>query len=78
MLSIETLINIICTEAIEYGGLQEVPDRTDGTTENYHARKRNAREKYHGNEKRLEGDLPPIRFDLELIEDAEGRLRWLE
>lgn len=78
MISIETLMNIICTESIEYGGLQEVPDRADGTIEHYHSLKRNARGEYKNGDQRIVKDLSPISFDLELIEDTQGRLHWEE
>jgi len=78
MISLEVLLDIIYTESIEHGGLQEVPDRADGTTDYYHARKRNARGGYQNGEQRLGGLLPPIRYDLELIEAEDGKLHWVE
>jgi hypothetical protein len=78
MISLDNLLDIICTEAIEHGGLQEVPDRVDGTIEYYHSPKRNARGGYENGELRGAGTLPPIRYDLELIELTDGKLRWVE
>jgi len=79
MISIDELVDMVCTEAILYGGLQEVPDRADGTVEHYHDPKRNARA--HHNEdgaQNTRGDLPPIRYELELIESEDGTLHWEE
>lgn len=79
MISLRKLLDIVCTEAIESGGLPEVPDRVDGAMDNYHAAKQNAR-----SESNVEGglesvnSLPPIRYDLELIRDENGNLRWVE
>ena len=78
MISLEKLLDIVCTEAIEYGGLQEVPDRADGTVEYYHSAKRNARGEYENGEQGLREVLPPIRYDLELIEAQDGTLQWEE
>ena len=78
MLSLRQLMDVVCTEAIVYGGLQEVPDRVDGAVEHYHSAKRNARGQYGGREHDLSGELPPIHFDLELIEGDDGTLRWEE
>jgi hypothetical protein len=78
MISLDNLVDIVCTEAIEYGGLQEVPDRADGTTEYYHSPKRNARGEYENGEQRDIGDLEPIRYDLELIKLKGGNLQWVE
>ncbi len=77
MISRRVLLDIVCTEAIEHSGLQEVPDRSDGTAEYYHSPKRNARGDYeHGEQELLEG-LPAIQYDLELIQ-VDDRLEWEE
>ena len=78
MISLKKLLDIVCTEAIEYGGLQEVPDRTDGTMEHYHSPKRSARGKYENSEQSSIGNLPPIQYALKLIEDEDGTLHWEE
>lgn len=78
MISIETLLGIICTEAIEFGGLLEVPDRMDGTSEYYHSAKRKARGDYERGEEKPTGIRPPIRYKLELIRAGDGTLHWEE
>lgn len=78
MISIETLLAIVCTEAIEYGGLAEVPDRVDGAQESYHSMKRGARGEYEGEGRELVEGSSPICYKLELIRTAEGKLEWEE
>ena len=78
MISIEKLLDIVCTEAIEHGGLQEVPDRADGTMEYYHSAKRQARGEYANGEPLSSEGLTPIQYDLELIASEDGTLRWEE
>jgi len=80
MISLDMLMDIICTEAIEHGGLQEVPDRADGTVEHYHSLKRNARAdgELDNGEQRTTASMPPIQYDLELIESDDGTIKWVE
>ena len=78
MISLKKLLDIVCTEAIEYGGLQEVPDRVDGAMDHYHSLKRNARGESDYSESITNENLPPMRFDLELIEKEDGTLQWEE
>ncbi len=78
MISLDNLLDIVCTEAIEHGGLQEVPDRADGTIEYYHSAKREARGEYKNGEQIDIISLPPMRYDLELIELEDGKLQWVE
>jgi hypothetical protein len=78
MISLDILLDIVCTEAIEHGGLQEVPDRADGTIEYYHSAKRNARGEYENGEQSATGNLEPIRYDLELIRAENNELKWEE
>ena len=76
MISLEEILNIICTEAIEHGGVQEVPDHKHGAQQQYHSPKHDARAPGENNENPLEPELPPIRYDLDLIEDSDGTLHW--
>lgn len=77
MISLKKLLDIVCTEAVEYGGLQEVPDRVDGAEEYYHSIKRNARGEFRNGEQ-APIDLPPIEYTLKLIEEEDGSLNWEE
>jgi hypothetical protein len=79
MISRKSLLNMICTEAFEYGGIQEVPDHKHGADQNYASPKRDAR----GSsplERRcaVDGTLPTMRYTLELVRQADGTLRWVE
>ena len=76
MLSLEELLNIICTEAIEHGGLQEVPEHKHGAKQYYHSAKKEARGPDESNEHHVDLPLPPIQYDLELIEDRDGAFHW--
>jgi hypothetical protein len=78
MISLDKLLDIVCTEAIEHGGLQEVPDRADGTIEYYHSAKRNARGPYEDGGQGATGNLEPISYDLELIRTEKNELKWEE
>lgn len=49
MMSLDTLMGCICTDAVEKGPVPAKPS-----------------------------DLPLIRFELELIEDSNGHLHWVE
>ena len=77
MISINDLSNIICTEALEHSGVQEVPDEQYGSTSNYHSEKRNAREVDKNSNQQKTEKLTPIRFRLELVE-VDGKLKLLE
>ena len=78
MLNSDDLFNIICTEAIEYGGLQEVPDHKHGALQHYHSLKRDARAAEQRGDADEEDELPPIQFAVELIRHADGRYEWVE
>ncbi len=79
MISLDNLLNIICTEAFEYGGIQEVPDHKHGALQNYASPKRDARGASYGERPACNnGALPPMQYTLELIRDEDGTLRWVE
>jgi hypothetical protein len=77
MISISRLVDIICTEALEYGGVQEVPDRSDGATESYHSQKRPARGGLENNLTGNDDRLPTVDYKLELIK-VDGKLEWVK
>ena len=64
MISVENLLGIIATEAIEYGGMSEEQWRKEGCQ---------MPERLHN----LEG-LPPIQYNLELLRRDDGTLYWVE
>ena len=69
---------MICTEAVEHAGVQEVPDNQLGGKQYYHSHKRGARDSYEKNEGKKSDNLPPIYYNLELIEKSDGTLDWEE
>jgi|GEM_PF-2158560 len=77
MISQQEIIDIICTEAIEHGGLQEVPRHKNGATQSYHSRKRDARGQNNQHEpKGEESELEPLSYDLRLISEDDGSFKW--
>ncbi|HDL18496.1 MAG TPA: hypothetical protein ENH29_05535 [Bacteroidetes bacterium] len=78
MISIDDLLNIICTEALEYSGVQEVPDLQYGSTFYYHDSKRSAREANKTSEPLTSDELPPIAFTLEVVEGTDGKPKLVE
>lgn len=78
MISLENLLNIICTEAFEYGGIPEVPDHKHGAISNFSTPKRDARGEFeHVSNPHSEQDSY-LQYDLELVLESDGTLRWYE
>lgn len=78
MITIENLLKIICTEAFEYDGIPEVPDHKHGDRHNYSAPKREARDKRKSDTRSHSANLTTLQYDLELVQDEDGVLRWHE
>jgi len=78
MIGLDNLLNMICTEAFEHSGIPEVPDHKHGAPQNYSALKREAREVFRGEQRFNATNLPALRYDLELVEEADGTLHWIE
>ena len=78
MLSLENLLDIVCTEAFEHGGIPEVPDHKHGASQNYSAPKRDARGVVQEDVRSTREGPPVLRYDLELIQDADGTLILVE
>lgn len=76
MLSYEELLNIVCSEAVEYGGLQEVPGHKHGARHSYHAAKRGARDSEQGQAEHAESDVPPVQYALRLVRHEDGSMQW--
>ena len=76
MLTEEEILKVICTEAIEYGGVQEVPGQKHGARHSYHSPKREARGPEQNRSGRSEPDLPPAQYPLRLVRLADGQLEW--
>jgi hypothetical protein len=76
MISQKELLNIVCTEAIEHGGLQEVPGQQHGGNTAFFAAKRPSR---GGSEKHGTAAIsksPSIKYGLRLVKKADGTLEW--
>lgn len=78
MIALENLLNIICTEAFEYDGIPEVPDHKHGAPQNYSVPKRDARGLVHEGARSYSTEPPALRYDLELVEEPDGTLHWVE
>ena len=64
MISMEKLLDMIATEAIEHGGMSEEHLQQEG----YPITKHTSNKEH----------LPPIRYDLELIKAPDGHIYWVE
>ena len=77
MISQKEILNIICTEAIEYAGLQEVPGRQHGARSAFHSAKREGRAREHNNGGGATPDpLPTVNHQLRLLKKADGTVYW--
>lgn len=78
MISQKEMLNIIRTEAIEHGGVQEVPAPQHGGTNSFHSPKRPAR----GTQEMLEpgpaAQPPAMQCDLRLVRKANGSFEWID
>lgn len=78
MIALENILNIICTEAFEHGGIPEVPDHKHGAPQNYSAPKREARGEIQDHTRSHSETLNSLQYDLELVQESDGTLRWIE
>ena len=78
MIALKNILNIICTEALEYGGIPEVPDHKHGAPQNYSAYKRDARGEAVNDPRSQSEQLSDLQYDLELVVDSDGHLQWHE
>jgi len=76
MISQNELLDIICTEAIEYGGLQEIPGHKHGAKHSFHSAKRGARTPDDDTRDSEDLHLPPINYGLRLVMEENGFLVW--
>jgi hypothetical protein len=76
MISHQEMLEIVCTEAIEYGGLQEVPGQKHGARQSFHSAKRGARGPDIFNRDRPDASAQTVEYDLRLIESPDGTLEW--
>lgn len=76
MISQKEMLNIICTEAIEHGGLQEIPGQQHGGKTSFHAAKRLARKTEEHNPAGAVSGSPKIKYRLKLIRKSGGKFQW--
>ncbi len=75
MVSIDSLLGMICTEAIGDG--LPTDHYFDETRNPHYALRGSAGAEYLGKDP-AEPELPPIRFTLQLIEGEDGKPYWVE
>jgi hypothetical protein len=76
MISHQEMLEIVCTEAIEYGGLQEVPWQKHGAKQSFHSAKRGARSSDVRNGDRSDTNAQAVEYDLRLVIRSDGTLEW--
>jgi hypothetical protein len=76
MISQKEMLEIICTEAIEYAGLQEVPAQQHGGSTSFFSPKRAARAPEETNLGHPTSDSSTVVYDLRLTREKDGTLHW--
>lgn len=76
MISEKDILDIICTEAIEYGGLPEIPGHQHGVTAAFHAAKRLGRGKQEDTGTDHPSRAPSVGYRIRVVKRADGSLRW--
>jgi len=76
MISQKEMLGIICTEAVEFGGLQEIPGQQYGGKTSFHSAKRTARYNHDSRLKRVKVDSNSVEYGLRLIRSNNGKLEW--
>jgi hypothetical protein len=76
MISHQEMLDIVYTEAIEYGGLQEIPGQQHGGRTAFHAAKREARTNEENKVGRAAGGSPYVSYVLRLVRESDGSLSW--
>jgi hypothetical protein len=76
MISQKEMLDIICTEAIEFGGLQEVPPQQHGGKTSFHAPKRQAHGSGENNGGHAHYASPTVPYELRLVKKTDGTLQW--
>jgi hypothetical protein len=76
MISQKQMLKIICTEAIEFGGLPEIPGQQHGGKTSYHASKRPARRPERPPGGRTRSGLPNVKYNFRVVKKADGTIEW--
>ncbi len=78
MIALENLLNIVCTEALEYAGVPEVPEHKHGAAQNYSAPKREARGAVEREALAPSSQSRPLPFALKFVLQSDGTMDWEE
>jgi hypothetical protein len=78
MIGQKQMLDIICTEGIEYGGLQEIPGQQHGGRTSFHEAKRGTRSVEKSSIECAGPDTPCVPYHLRLVREADGTLTWEE
>ena len=78
MISQKEMLNIICTEAVEYGGLQEIPGQQHGGRTAFHSAKRPSRKIEEGAGTQRQSDSRKMKYRLRLVKKANGTVEWVD
>src|SRR5579872_1909198 len=76
MISLKQMLKIICTDAVEFGGLPEVPGQQHGGRTSFHAAKRPARRPEKSSYSRPTTSFPTVKYSLRIIKKADGSIEW--
>ena len=76
MISQKEMLGIIRTEAVEHGGLQEIPGRQHGGKASFHSAKRTARKYRRNGVSQPKPGSPSVEYDLRLVRKSDGTLEW--
>lgn len=76
MISQKEMLNIVCTEAVEYGGLQEIPGQQHGGRAAFHSAKRQSRRTEEAAGIRRKSKSRRMTYQLRLVKKANGKVEW--
>ena len=76
MISQKEMVDIILTEAIEYGGLPEVPSQQRGGKTSFHAAKRASRGMGERNGRSAASNARKVRYNLRVVRKRDGTPQW--
>ncbi len=76
MISQQEILQIVCSEAVEFGGLQEIPVQKHGARQSFHALKRMARGPEALARSAPDSGGEGVQYELRLVLEDDGTLRW--
>lgn len=76
MISQKEMLDIILTEASEYGGLPELPNQQRGGKTSFHAAKRASRGIGERNGSSALSDSRKVKYNLRVVKKRKGKLHW--